>query len=442
MLSAMKLVYRYLLRLHVAPFLFAALGLTLLLLLDQVSKRFEHLIGKDLHWAIIAEIFVYSIPFIIAQTLPMAVLIAVLYVFSRLVSNFEICAFWAGGISTLRAIAPVMGAAVVLAGALMWFNDTILPHSNHHLQVLLTGVARTSPTFNLEAGTLNVVLPSQVYLEAGAIDRNSNVLEDVAVYDERDGMESRTIFADRGTVSFAENREDLVMELEDGILQVRRNDGPHELRQVEFTSMLMEVSGVADTLERNSETAIRGDREMTIAQMREVARSGRESARNAQLESRAYAMAVTRELLGRPPPSETANSEEPSVRSAEEAAVRFQRPVHAADQFSSYADMERRGIRRDRRHWVEIHKKVSLPFACIVFVLVGIPIALRYPQAGVALVVGVSLAFFTAYYVFLVTGEDLADRLWASPMLAMWMPNILFGAFGTTALIRSRRATR
>ena len=41
---------------------------------------------------------------------------------------------------------------------------------------------------------------------------------------------------------------------------------------------------------------------------------------------------------------------------------------------------------------VEIHKKFSLAVACIVFVLIGAPIALRFPRGGVGLVIGVSLA--------------------------------------------------
>jgi lipopolysaccharide export system permease protein len=74
-----------------------------------------------------------------------------------------------------------------------------------------------------------------------------------------------------------------------------------------------------------------------------------------------------------------------------------------------------------------------------VFVLIGAPIAIRYPRAGVALVVGVSLLFFGAYYVSLVGGEELADRRFMSPLWAMWAPNILFGAIGVVALAQATR---
>jgi lipopolysaccharide export system permease protein len=58
----------------------------------------------------------------------------------------------------------------------------------------------------------------------------------------------------------------------------------------------------------------------------------------------------------------------------------------------------------------------------------------------VGLVVGVSLAVFSLYYVALIGGEHLADRQYLSPFWAMWSPNILFGAIGIVAFYRARRA--
>ncbi len=75
----MKILTGYLLREHVGPFV-AALGvLTGLMLLNQLAKRFGELVGKGLPWHLIAQVFGLSIPFIVAMTMPMAVLVAVLY---------------------------------------------------------------------------------------------------------------------------------------------------------------------------------------------------------------------------------------------------------------------------------------------------------------------------------------------------------------------------
>jgi lipopolysaccharide export system permease protein len=79
---------------------------------------------------------------------------------------------------------------------------------------------------------------------------------------------------------------------------------------------------------------------------------------------------------------------------------------------------------------VEIHKKFALAVACIVFVLLGAPIALRFPTGGVGLVIGASLLVFATYYSFLIAGENLAGRGMLPPWLAMWGANVLFTIVG------------
>ena len=496
----MRTLTRYILRRHAGPFIFAVIGTTVLLLLDQVSKRFERLIGKDLEWTVIAEVFVYSIPFILAQTLPMAVLIAVLYVFSRMEGDFEITAIKASGIPLSRVMAPLLVCAVMLAGGMTWFNNTILPQSNHHLQVLLRGIGRKTPTFNLREHTINEVLPSYVYVHPGMIDREESVVHDVAIYDERNGQESRSIYATRGKMGFSEEGEDLYFDLEDGVVQVRMNERPHAFRRIAFEQMLLKIPDVANGLERDT-AAIRGDREMNIADMRAEADLGAQMADAARSESLVYAQAITGMLLdferpladapipgtgagraagtrppeskildfdlpdrrdGLPPPREArppgeiepeaqespyppggeAAAPDSTTQVAESAARRFYSAFDAATQFQSYAEREVTGLRRINQYWVEIHKKGTIPAACIVFVLLGAPIAVRFPRGGIALVVGVSLGIFGAYYVSLIGGERLADRLWISPLWAMWAPNVLFGGAGLVALARSTKVMR
>jgi lipopolysaccharide export LptBFGC system permease protein LptF len=85
---------------------------------------------------------------------------------------------------------------------------------------------------------------------------------------------------------------------------------------------------------------------------------------------------------------------------------------------------------------VEIHKKFALSLACVVFVLLGAPIAVRFPRGGVGLVIGASLVVFALYYIGLIAGEALADRDILSPFFAMWSANILFTIVGVLLLIR------
>jgi lipopolysaccharide export system permease protein len=91
------------------------------------------------------------------------------------------------------------------------------------------------------------------------------------------------------------------------------------------------------------------------------------------------------------------------------------------------------------RYETEIQKKFALAAACIVFVLLGAPIGIRFPRGGVGLVIGVSIIAFALYYVGLVVGEDLADKLILDPVVAMWMANVLFTVVGVAGLIRVQR---
>ncbi|MEO6331534.1 MAG: LptF/LptG family permease, partial [Gemmatimonadaceae bacterium] len=85
---------------------------------------------------------------------------------------------------------------------------------------------------------------------------------------------------------------------------------------------------------------------------------------------------------------------------------------------------------------VEIHKKFALAVACVVFVLLGAPIALRFPRGGVGLTIGVSIGVFGLYYVALIGGQSLGNRGIVPPALAMWGANILFGAAGLLLLVK------
>jgi len=91
------------------------------------------------------------------------------------------------------------------------------------------------------------------------------------------------------------------------------------------------------------------------------------------------------------------------------------------------------------RYGVEIQKKFALSAACIVFVLIGAPIALRFPRGGVGLVIGVSLGVFAIYYVGLIAGESLADRAFLTPFWAMWAANVILTGVGLVLLARMGR---
>jgi len=82
------------------------------------------------------------------------------------------------------------------------------------------------------------------------------------------------------------------------------------------------------------------------------------------------------------------------------------------------------------KYLVEINKKISMPFACIIFMLIGTPIGVMSKKGGIAQGAVTSILFFLIYYVFLIGGEELADMAIISPFIAMWAPNFLLLGVG------------
>ncbi|HEX7595111.1 MAG TPA: LptF/LptG family permease, partial [Gemmatimonadaceae bacterium] len=85
---------------------------------------------------------------------------------------------------------------------------------------------------------------------------------------------------------------------------------------------------------------------------------------------------------------------------------------------------------------VEIHKKFALAVACFVFVLLGAPIALRFPRGGVGLTICVSLFVFALYYVCLIAGESIAKRGLMPAVVSMWMANVIFSLVALWMLMK------
>ena len=90
--------------------------------------------------------------------------------------------------------------------------------------------------------------------------------------------------------------------------------------------------------------------------------------------------------------------------------------------------------KNNNKFLVEIHKKFTLPVACILFTLVGAPLGILVRKGGITIASGLSIAFFLVYYILLIWGEQLADRALLNPAIGSWMPNIILFILGLIIL--------
>src|SRR5687767_831606 len=267
----MRILTRYLLRAHVGPFLFALFALTSLLFVNVVARRFPELAGKGLTTPVILEVFALSLPHIIALTLPMAVLVAVLYAFSQLAADNEITALKASGVNLISLIVPLVVAGIGLAAFMVYFNDRILPETNHDLKLLLMDVNRKSPTLQLKEQVINEIqtrdMQTRYFLQAAHIDHVTNKMRGVVIYDLSLGGRDRTVYADSGRMAFNREQTDLFLTLFDGSVEEVKEAEPYRFQRVYFKEQQLMLAGIGNVLERTTEDAYRSDREMSLAML-------------------------------------------------------------------------------------------------------------------------------------------------------------------------------
>ena len=87
------------------------------------------------------------------------------------------------------------------------------------------------------------------------------------------------------------------------------------------------------------------------------------------------------------------------------------------------------------KYLVELHKKFSIPFASLIFIIIGAPLGILSKKGGFAMSTSISLGFFVIYWGFLIGGEEFADRGIIPPLIAMWQPNFFLGILGLLLIL-------
>ncbi|HKP29930.1 MAG TPA: LptF/LptG family permease [Gemmatimonadales bacterium] len=486
----MRLLSRYLLRQLAGPFAFALSALTGLLLLNQVAKRFGDLVGKGLPPNIIAEVLFLFLPFIVALTLPMAVLVAVLYGFSHLAADNEITAMRASGVSVTQMLRPVFIAGVAVALFNFLFIDQVLPRSNARLRTLQMDIGRIRPTLAMKEQIINQLPPTEFFIRSVRIEQGTGRLRNVTIYDLSLPTTRRIVYADSGRMMMESGGTTLRLVLYDGKVHEYRPEEQGTVRVTRFAVNTIRARDVANALERSTEIAERGDREMSVCQMVDKRAGARLEWARVHQQRENYTRKDVRSILRLMPeeprilPTVQDSTERcgiwrkvekglgkyifPSNLSAQQGrpggqagrrtdttttAVRRASPparlsatmapviLSGLSEVSEAKASERSEMRQANMYGVEIHKKFTISVSCFNFVIIGIALALRFPRGGMGLVLGGSLIIFAVFYIAMTSGEQLADRGYLTPAAAMWAPNLLIGTLGILGLWAASRNT-
>jgi lipopolysaccharide export system permease protein len=404
-------------------------------LLNTVFRDLGRILGKGLPAWVIIKFFGLNFAWILALAIPMAVLIATLMAFGRLSSDREIDAIKASAIPVHRLILPVFVAAAILALFMVHFNNTILPDFNHELRQMYYDISRTKPMMSLDPNVFNKDIPNYSIL-VQKIDQKKDELERIFINDTSDPNYNKTIVAKRGHVAFLKQQERIIFTLYDGEMHEADTKNIEQYRRVFFKKQVISISVPEMFMERSTDDN-RGDREKSTRMLLNDIRQDKSVLRERESYMRKIAGWDMRELF----PAEFSallpgKTEKGGRTNFQNAEMRIQRMADQTEGISAELGVSRRSI---NSLLVEVHKKYSIPIACLVFVLIGAPLGILSRQSGFATAGWLSIVFFLIYWAFLIGGEQLADRGILGPAPAMWSANVVVGVMGIFLFIRTLR---
>jgi len=452
----MKILYRYIIKEHIGPFVMSLAVIMFILLMNFLVKYIGQIFGKGLSAWIIFKLIAFNLAWMFALAVPMATLVAVLMAFGRLSADNEITILKSSGISLYRIIRPSLYAALVLTLAMIIFNDRILPESNHQAKLMFRSIRQKKPTLQLEPSIFYTV--DQYTIVVNRIEKplpdewldlsnllgpeyrgkpETDRLVDVTIFDQSDPKADITITAEEGYMTYSVQRKSLIFTLFHGEFHKMDRQKTTEYERSMFEKQVVYIPAEEFVFEERKDTD-RSDREMTIAMMKRKVEYFKNQIKirlNRFKEITNQNLKNVEDLIVHSDSVKAGNADSILSRLSEnnwKAAINKSRRVtdryyHQAKTNTQFIDMQHRAI---NKYLVEIYKKFSIPFASIVFVLIGAPLGIRARKGSMGVGISLSIGFFLLYWVFLIGGEDLADRRIITPFWAMWGANILVGAAG------------
>lgn len=432
----MKILWRYTLKELFWPFLFGVGISTFVLIMDAILDVMNLIITKGISAWVVLEFFGLSLAWMLALSVPMGMLVAALMGYGRLSADNEIVAAKACGISMPTVLMPGLLMGLILAVALSWFNDRILPNANHRARLLMTDITRKKPTWSLEE---NVFLDyfDGYHILVKKVDNKTSNIHDVTIFEHKDPQNPRTIVAKSGDIKFTPDGSRLIMNLYDGEIHEPDPNNTERYRRTEFKKQTMTLEGASSELQRSTSES-RGDREMSVAMMRNENKNFQAQIDSSQKKINEIIKQDIIKLTGGPLTEKEVRS---VIKKTESTWAVSLKPKDTMTRIEYEMKTIKTYKRQINAMTVEINKKFSIPVACIAFVLLGAPLGVLARKGGVATSLALSLLFFIIYWAFLIGGEELADRMYLNGAVAMWLPNIVIGVSGLILVALVNRKT-
>jgi len=413
----MKILEKYILKEAFKPFLLSVIIVTFIFLIDKIIDLMNLIIEKRLDLPSIISVFSLSLPFIVALSIPMSVLVATIITFGRLSVDNELVAFKSCGINIYKLMRSTVLAAILLTIVMIFFNNDFLPETNHQLKNLLIRLHHRRPVSAIRPGTFTTIKNHTIF----AFDVNEDELRRVTIFDKSDGQFPTTITAERGEVILTDGGNNFMAILYNGQIHERDDVDPNLYTVSSFARFTLHLPDLGYDV-NVEDTEHRGDREITTKQMTKI---------NEERRKEVEQIVQTIQSI------EERNQE---IQQMNYIPSHLNRELARNESLIKMSTNKMNDIKqRIREFQVEIHKKYAIAVACLIFVILGVPIGMMIKTSGVGVAFSISTLIFIIYYIGLVTGEQLGGQGQVPPFFAMWTPNIIFAIIGVYLIVKSTK---
>lgn len=446
-------IHRDLIKKHIGPFLLCFFTMMFILLMQFLILHVDKLVGKGLPLGVVIELILNNLAYMVVLALPISVLLSTLIAFGKFSEWNELTAIRAAGVNPIKLMIPILFLGFIMFLFTGYFSNDILPESNHKARSLFIDIRTQKPAFDLQPSTFYDNIEGFTFLIKD-IDSETDSLYDIRIVQEPTQDRNRAfINAERG---WLESPDELTLSLflvDGSILRyipgtrgqeetLEKNafskyrmsfdlsdlsfsrSNPEQRGRTDRTMSAQAMIAVIDTLKRDQQNEI--DKFYDILSRDEHLPFHFEESQIFELQSGTLA-----DTAGTYNSSFVmlANLPNPEVQRAV-----ANRSISALDRYrpeleSLQTNLEWRDF-RIAEYWVEVHKKLSIPFACVIFVLVGAPLGILTRKGNIGVAAVISAILLTIYFISVIQGEKLADRMMISPFWGMWGINLFYLMIG------------
>ena len=427
-----------------------------ILLMQFVWMHIKDLVGKGVEIGVLAEFFIYAVASVVPLALPLAILLASLMTFGNLGEKTELTAMKAAGISLFRIMRPLTISLMFICGGAFLFSNYVLPVSQVKLWALIFSLRQKSPELEIPQGEFYDGIDGyNIYVRHK--DPKKGMLYDMMIYDYSEGFQNATVMvADSGQIYFTEDNKYLLLRLYSGesfenldrkqkratkseknIPYRRESFAQKQLLidfNMEFNRYDEKTLGDQHVSKNVSELVYSIDSVDVLAHKRSAEQStvlvenryfGRE---------RQASRNLNEEVTGAPDNRVfdvdtllASMSGDERYRSATAAVEKAKSQREQVDYNALMLDDYQRYI---RRHEIELHRKFTLAFACLVFFFIGAPLGAITRKGGLGMPVVISVVMFIIYYIIDNTGYKMArEALWPC-WAGMWLSSMVLLPIG------------